>query len=398
MKSLFRKFVLVLTVIMAILSIATPAMAASYIGAKESVARIYVELDTGYGFEGWSLGSGFAIGDKKNGPVKYFVTNRHVLGLDEFLNEGIPMDYLLEMIRVYVIFDNIQSKVPVNVEYVDDTCDLAVISLHEATKLRKPAVIRTMTTEEATKKHEQVFAIGFPGEVDMPKSYSAQSARYSNLEDMTVTRGIISGVASHGDTHCGEMYIIDAPINHGNSGGPLVDSKGRVIGVNTYGFENLNGAITSNEVVRMLKARDLPYLEDNVLRDVLIWVGAGLALMAVVAVVLVLVLKNKPVHGRALYGIKGSLEGQRFVLTRKMYIGRDSQKCAVAYPHDAPGVSKIHCCIAYNGKEVVVMDMNSKYGTWVDDHKLTPNTPTRLHRGHTLYIGSQNEALMLRNE
>ena len=381
MKSLFRKFVLVLTVIMAILSIASPAMAASYISTKSSVARIYVEA------AGWiETGSCFAIGNKKNGPVKYFVTNYHVIE-SVFTAAG----------DAYIIFDNIQNKLPISIEYVDDTCDLAVVSLHEATKLRKPAVIRTMTSEEAV-KHEEVFAIGFPGEARMPLVGSAQNALYSNLEDMTVTKGIISNVASHGDTWLGEMYIIDAPINHGNSGGPLVDSKGRVIGVNTYGFENLNGAITSNEVVRMLETRNLPYIKDNVLRDVMIWVGAGLALMAVVAVVLVLVLKNKPVHGRALYGIKGSLEGQRFVLTRKMYIGRDSQKCAVAYPHDAPGVSKLHCCIAYTGKEVVVMDMNSKYGTWVDDHKLTPNTPTRLHRGHTLYIGSQNEALMLRNE
>ena len=78
--------------------------------------------------------------------------------------------------------------------------------------------------------------------------------------------------------------------------------------------------------------------------------------------------------------------------------GDTHAKCSIVFPSSAPGVSKVHCCVGYNGKEVIVMDLGSKYGTWIDDHKLTPNTPTRLHRGHTLYIGSEAEGLMLRNE
>lgn len=52
----------------------------------------------------------------------------------------------------------------------------------------------------------------------------------------TVTAGIISGLARSidGDPKEAGMYIqTDAAINRGNSGGPLIDIEGRVVGINT---------------------------------------------------------------------------------------------------------------------------------------------------------------------
>ncbi|HUX66581.1 MAG TPA: Do family serine endopeptidase [Terriglobales bacterium] len=56
--------------------------------------------------------------------------------------------------------------------------------------------------------------------------------------DFSVTRGIVSAVnrartASDGPDSRGSFIQTDAPINHGNSGGPLVDSEGQVVGINT---------------------------------------------------------------------------------------------------------------------------------------------------------------------
>ncbi|WP_410962429.1 trypsin-like peptidase domain-containing protein, partial [Salmonella sp. SAL4355] len=65
---------------------------------------------------------------------------------------------------------------------------------------------------------EEVIAIGSPG---MGGQRSLEA---------TVTRGIVSGIRSMGGT---VVLQTDAALNPGNSGGPLVDMQGRVVGVNT---------------------------------------------------------------------------------------------------------------------------------------------------------------------
>jgi serine protease Do len=71
----------------------------------------------------------------------------------------------------------------------------------------------------------------------------------------SVTMGIVSAVARQVLANVPAVYIqTDAPINHGNSGGPLVNTEGQVIGVNTFllsesgGSQGLGFAIPSSIV------------------------------------------------------------------------------------------------------------------------------------------------------
>ncbi|MFA6155010.1 DegQ family serine endoprotease [Mesorhizobium sp.] len=60
----------------------------------------------------------------------------------------------------------------------------------------------------------------------------------------TVTAGIVS--ARGRDLHSGpfdDFIQIDAPINHGNSGGPLVDANGNVVGINTAIYSPNGGSV-----------------------------------------------------------------------------------------------------------------------------------------------------------
>lgn len=70
--------------------------------------------------------------------------------------------------------------------------------------------------------------------------------------DYTITRGIVSGKRAEN----GVAYIqTDAATNPGNSGGPLTDDTGRVVGVNTCGRpdrNNIGFAVASNDVGRWL--------------------------------------------------------------------------------------------------------------------------------------------------
>jgi len=63
---------------------------------------------------------------------------------------------------------------------------------------------------DKAKATDKVFAVGYP--------LGLENAKYS--------AGIISGIEEH-------FFQIDAPINGGNSGGPLLNSKNKVIGINT---------------------------------------------------------------------------------------------------------------------------------------------------------------------
>lgn len=66
----------------------------------------------------------------------------------------------------------------------------------------------------------------------------------------TVTKGIVSSIRTVGDGI--QLFQIDAALNPGNSGGPLVDRQGRVVGINTFKWQGvgLNFAVSTSEVFR----------------------------------------------------------------------------------------------------------------------------------------------------
>jgi serine protease Do len=59
----------------------------------------------------------------------------------------------------------------------------------------------------------------------------------------SVTMGIVSAVARQRDPDNPMVYVqTDAPINHGNSGGPLVNVKGELVGINTFILSDSGGS------------------------------------------------------------------------------------------------------------------------------------------------------------
>lgn len=101
----------------------------------------------------------------------------------------------------------------------------------------------------------EAIAIGSPGGVN-------------SILANTVTRGIVSAFRQ---TDAGLLLQTDAAINHGNSGGPLLNLYGDVIGVNTLkivipGKEGLGFALFVSEIYAMLKEHlnfDMPALQSK---------------------------------------------------------------------------------------------------------------------------------------
>src|SRR5690606_7715735 len=94
----------------------------------------------------------------------------------------------------------------------DEATDLAVLKI-EASGLTEVAVADSDTLRTG----DLAFAVGYPLGLDQ-----------------TLTMGVISGLGRSGMGDAVEDYIqTDAAVNSGNSGGPLLDSLGRLIGINT---------------------------------------------------------------------------------------------------------------------------------------------------------------------
>ncbi len=185
-------------------------------------ATVTIITDTG------SLGSGFFIHDQVCGFV--LVTNNHVV-------EG------ASVIRAQ-LHDG--TRVGVRRGALYPQFDLAFLAVDG---LEQPPAVLTLRNE-LPKLAEKVFAYGAP----------------MGLKG-TITEGIVSAVRTTKelqepgggpfDEFDGEMCWIQtsAPVSPGNSGGPLVDSHGRVIGVNTFAsfyVQNLNFAISAQQIIALL--------------------------------------------------------------------------------------------------------------------------------------------------
>jgi len=109
-------------------------------------------------------------------------------------------------------------------------------------------------------KLTNVIAAGFPGDVlSLDTSFAAlKGGDMSAVPDLTVTDGTVNTEQKLGpDTN---VLMHSAPLSSGNSGGPLVDLCGRVVGVNTFvrqgPMQNRGFAIESRDLLAFLKGTE----------------------------------------------------------------------------------------------------------------------------------------------
>jgi len=150
-------------------------------------------------YQGIYNGAGFLV-DKERG---WIVTNAHVASYSPA--------------KIKVSFKD-EDFVPGETVYVDRYLDLAVI------KINPERILNDKT--EVNLKCDGDLKIGHPvGAFGHPWDF-----------EYTGTKGIISGKTSHFGN---ELLQTDAPINAGNSGGPLISLKtGEVVGINTSSYDS----------------------------------------------------------------------------------------------------------------------------------------------------------------
>lgn len=159
-------------------------------------------------------GSGVLI-DKRG----YIVTNWHVV------KDAYAIDVFL--CKNGLVTNNANNTYSANVVNKDEGSDLAILKINDLT-YSTPAA--TLAKYGAVKLGMRVATLGFPMDAEM--QWVQQNTRHS----ITTTTGIVSAVRQ--DTG---LIQIDASVNPGNSGGPLLNGDGEVIGINTFRLSDTQG-------------------------------------------------------------------------------------------------------------------------------------------------------------
>ncbi|MGE5563422.1 MAG: S1C family serine protease [Bacillota bacterium] len=169
-----------------------------------AVAEGYSDADSG----SISFGSGFAV------SPHHIITNAHVV-------EDVENTYGDSIVAV-VPSEGSRALHGTVIAY-DRARDLAIIDVGPARL--EPLAIYSGPVESG----EHAAALGYPGNVDM----ATANSMYDLITPSAPVRseGTISSKRNVEGT---PAYLHTAAISRGNSGGPLVDDCGRVLGVNTY--------------------------------------------------------------------------------------------------------------------------------------------------------------------
>jgi serine protease Do len=159
-------------------------------------------------------GSGFALNNKG-----YIVTSLHMVdGSDSIFIQNSQME-----------------RTPTRLVFSDPLLDLAILKI-EKDNLSKNWQVPFSLRDKPTEVGEKVFTLGYP------------------RKDMVYGEGSLSSLSGYSNDT--SMYQISIPVNPGNSGGPLLDENGNVIGVirgKITGAEATGFAIKANEILKSIQ-------------------------------------------------------------------------------------------------------------------------------------------------
>jgi S1-C subfamily serine protease len=186
-----------------------------------------------------SSGTGFCISSKG-----IIVTNYHVI-------EN------AKTIKVRGVNSNYSKTYNAKVLVSDKNNDLSIIQIDDEEFTSVKGSIPYSIKTDISKVGESTFVLGYP-------------LRATMGDEIKLTNGIISSLTGfQGDAG---SYQISAPIQPGNSGGPLIDNKGNVIGIinaKHLGAENVSYAIKTNYLKNLIDLIDQSYVYNpiNPLKD-----------------------------------------------------------------------------------------------------------------------------------
>ena len=179
---------------------------------EAGTVMVYIEYDAPYQ-DRISWGTGFIVGDG------LIMTNAHVVGDNVPMRIYVQNRYLpaTEARIVAARYDSEQNGMSRT-----DYHDVALLAFTPPAGARLPALSFSLSPRPG----EDVFAFGYPGS-DQPMRFDDGAAPAAPL---AVTGGAVRRLVSGNPA----LVMHDALCRTGNSGGPIVNSRGEVVGMQTW--------------------------------------------------------------------------------------------------------------------------------------------------------------------
>lgn len=416
---------------------------------KKSVFKVYVDYIVnvdGLGAATISVhGTTFAIG-KKGEKIKYLVTNYHVMDPNEVIQDvakqiveelqKIGRNTSVENVAKFVHIQEMHSYLmlydaPIEVKLTKPMAanDLAVIEIsNENERLNVDPLVFGDTN--SVKTGDKVYAYGFPGIVDKLDGFYLGTERASaRPSDVSFTNGEVNQKTQVSVQGSYPLDVIHStvPISAGNSGGPLVNENGNVIGINTFGStqgNNYNVAMVPTYLLALLDSIGITYEKTGkapssltgrlFANPIAIIAAVVLVILIVLAIVLIAIssshkkknvieVESIPIpqnpnqfsliqnqSNPILAGVSGHFAGNNLNLTGVMIIGRDPAQCQLVFPANTTDISRRHCSISFNvaAQSFVLEDLNSSNGTYRSNgQRVIPGQPHYLKHGEQFYLG-----------